>query len=103
MEKRTCIVIGAGLSGLAAARMLSKMNWKGTVLEARNRIDGRVWTHRFDHDGARHLYSELGGEWIGRGHKHTKELCEEFALEPLLPHAFISHFWKSDALAPTNN
>jgi monoamine oxidase len=92
MEKRTCIVIGAGLSGLAAARALSKARWKVTVLEARDRIGGRVFTHRFDIEGARHLYCELGGEWIGNGHKKMKGLCREFELEPLLHHAFDFSF-----------
>ena len=93
MEKRTCIVIGAGLSGLAAARALSKVGWKVTVLDARERIGGRVFTHRFDDiEGARHLYCELGGEWIGKGHKEMKKLCREFKLEPLLHHAFDFSF-----------
>jgi len=93
MEKRSCIVIGAGLSGLAAARTLCEARWKVTVLDARDRIGGRVLTHRFDdHKGARHLYCELGGEWIGRGHKQMKALCREFKLQPLLRHAFDFSF-----------
>ena len=93
MGKRACIVIGAGLSGLAAACALSKAQWKVTVLEASNRIGGRVLTYRFaDDEGARHLYCELGGEWIGKGHKQMKALCREFRLEPLLRHAFDFSF-----------
>ena len=100
MEKRTCIVIGAGLSGLAAAHALGKLRWSVTVLEARDRIGGRVLTHRFDHEGARHLYCELGGEWIGRGHRRMKTLCEEFNLEPLLPHAFDFSFLEGGKISP---
>src|SRR5258708_1292710 len=89
MEKRSCIVIGAGLSGLAAAYALAKEGWKVTVLDARDRIGGRVFTHRFEGcKAASHLYCELGGEWIGRGHKRMKALCKEFNLEPLLRHSF---------------
>jgi monoamine oxidase len=95
MEKRTCIVIGAGLSGLAAARILAEAGWKVTVLDARDRVGGRVFTYRFDkNEGARHLYCELGGEWIGNGHVHMKTLCKEFALEPLMKHAFDFSFLK---------
>jgi monoamine oxidase len=93
MENRSCVVIGAGLSGLAAARVLAKERWKVTVLDARDRIGGRVFTYRFeDYETARHLYCELGGEWIGRGHKRMKALCKEFGLQPLLRHAFDFSF-----------
>jgi monoamine oxidase len=54
------IVIGAGLSGLAAA---DRLVWAGhhvTVLEARDRLGGRVWT---DLSGPRPV--DLGAEWLG--------------------------------------
>ncbi len=93
MEKRTCIVIGAGLSGLAAARLLSAAGWSVRVLEARERIGGRVFTHRFAGDkGEDQVYCELGGEWIGQGHRQMKALCKEFELKPLLRHAFDFSF-----------
>ena len=38
----TCVVIGAGLSGLAAANVLKQGGWNVIVLEARERIGGRV-------------------------------------------------------------
>jgi monoamine oxidase len=91
MDRKSCIVIGAGLSGLAAAYELTKARWKVTVLEARGRTGGRVLTFRF-RDHAPDLYCELGGEWIGRGHKHMKALCKEFGLEPLKRHAFDFSF-----------
>jgi monoamine oxidase len=40
------IIIGAGASGLAAARDLSKAGLKVTVIEARSRLGGRILTHR---------------------------------------------------------
>jgi monoamine oxidase len=90
MDRNSCIVIGAGLSGLAAAYELTKARWRVTVLEARERTGGRVLTFRFPN--APHLYCELGGEWIGRGHKHMKALCNEFGLDPLARHAFDFSF-----------
>ena len=40
------IVVGAGMSGLAAARELRAHGYTVTVLEGRERIGGRVWTNR---------------------------------------------------------
>jgi monoamine oxidase len=90
-----CIVIGAGLSGLAAAHALAKKNWKVTVLEARNRLGGRVFTFKF-HE-APDLYCELGGEWVGRDHDSMIRLCKEFKLgkkykNGLMPHLFDYSF-----------
>ncbi|MES9536700.1 FAD-dependent oxidoreductase [Actinomadura sp. NPDC000600] len=54
------IVIGAGISGLAAARHLADRGREVTVLEARNRIGGRVWTSR-QWPG---VPLDLGASWI---------------------------------------
>lgn len=40
-----CIVIGAGMSGLAAASYLAKSGQRVLVVEARDRIGGRINTH----------------------------------------------------------
>ncbi len=40
------LVIGAGVSGLACARQLADDDWSVTVLEARDRVGGRVWSNR---------------------------------------------------------
>ena len=38
------IIIGAGAAGLSAARMLHDAGQRVAILEARDRIGGRVWT-----------------------------------------------------------
>ncbi|XP_047341149.1 lysine-specific histone demethylase 1 homolog 3 [Impatiens glandulifera] len=43
-EKRRIIVIGAGPAGLSAARHLQRQGYSVDILEARNRIGGRVYT-----------------------------------------------------------
>jgi monoamine oxidase len=53
------LVVGAGMAGLVAGRLLHDSNFKVTVLEARERIGGRVWTD--DRVGAP---VDLGGSWV---------------------------------------
>src|SRR6185503_581962 len=79
----SCIIIGAGLSGLAAARALK--NWNVTVLEARPRIGGRVLSYNFKENPE--LVCELGGEWVGASHDRMKALCSDFNIK-LLDHRF---------------
>jgi monoamine oxidase len=58
--ERSVIVVGAGLAGLAAARDLAGRGVKVTILEARDRIGGRIWTSN-DWPG---LPMDLGASWI---------------------------------------
>jgi monoamine oxidase len=78
-KKNKVIIIGAGLAGLAAACKLRQKNRdiELTVLESRNRIGGRVFSHQLDKD----LVIELGAEWVGNSHTRIRELCEELKLE----------------------
>lgn len=70
------IIIGAGLAGLAAAYRLKQKGISFIILESRNRIGGRVFSHQLN-DG---LVIELGGEWVGNSHTRVQELCDEFGL-----------------------
>lgn len=58
-RKAEVLVLGAGMSGLAAARELTNLDYDVIVLEARNRIGGRVWT-----DQSLGAPLDLGGSWI---------------------------------------
>ena len=78
-KKPKVIIIGAGFAGLAAALQLHKKNIEFVILEARNRIGGRVFSHTID--PAENLVIELGAEWVGNSHARVRELCDEFSLE----------------------
>jgi monoamine oxidase len=55
------VVVGAGLSGLAAARVLAAAHRGVLVLEARDRVGGRTLNHSI---GGGHVV-EVGGEYVG--------------------------------------
>lgn len=59
MDHVDTIVIGAGVAGLTAARLLQQAGHRVVVLEARDRIGGRVWT---DRTGG--FVTDLGASWI---------------------------------------
>lgn len=53
------VVVGAGMAGLVAARLLHDSGFKVTVFEARSRRGGRVWT-----DSTLGAPLDLGGSWV---------------------------------------
>jgi len=65
------IVIGGGFAGLTAARELQRSDYRVLVLEARDRLGGRVWTSEFC--GAQ---VELGGAWV---HWHQPHVWAELS------------------------
>ena len=69
-------VVGAGYAGLTAARRLNQSGKSVVVLEARNRIGGRIWTQRLA-DGAR---VDRGGAWLGPGHDAVLSLASELGV-----------------------
>ncbi|WAC09682.1 flavin monoamine oxidase family protein [Dyadobacter pollutisoli] len=87
-KKTKVIVIGGGFAGLAAAYALRKKNVDVTVIESRNRLGGRVFSHVID--PVQNLTVELGAEWVGNSHTRIRELCDEFKLE-LLNNQFDTH------------
>ena len=76
-NNRTVTVIGAGLAGLSAAYDLHRAGWSVSVLEARDRVGGRVHSLRsFSHG----LVAEGGGEFIEESHTRMLAFAEEFHL-----------------------
>ncbi len=73
------LVAGAGLAGLAAARDLVAHGADVTVVEARDRVGGRVWTIR---DGfADNQHAEAGGDMIDEAQTEIRALAAELGLK----------------------
>jgi monoamine oxidase len=71
------VVVGAGLAGLAAARTLEAAGSHPIVLEARDRVGGRV----LNHDLGTGEVVEVGGQWIGPTQLRVNKLVAELGLE----------------------
>lgn len=79
MRHKRVIVAGAGLAGLSAAHELVHGGAAVTLLDARDRAGGRVWTVR---DGFSHgQHAELGGEFIDEHHSRMRSLAQQFGLK----------------------
>lgn len=71
------IVIGGGISGLSAAKLLTESGQKVVVLEARDRVGGRTFTTRNNNV----KYVDLGGAYVGPTQNRILRLSKEMGLE----------------------
>jgi monoamine oxidase len=78
MRGLSVIVAGAGLAGLAAAHTLRRHGAAVTVIEARDRVGGRVWTARQGFAAGQH--AELGADLIEGEQEQVLELADELGL-----------------------
>jgi monoamine oxidase len=73
----SAVVVGAGFAGLAAGELLRRQGASVTVLEARDRVGGRVHSRRLGNGAV----IELGAEFILPGNTLVLEMAERFGLE----------------------
>src|SRR5215472_1741983 len=73
------LIIGGGIAGLTAARCLTEAGLQVTLLEARNRLGGRIYTHHTS------LFPvELGAEFVHGRPQEILALAAEGAV-PIVP------------------
>jgi len=100
MSKRITevVVIGAGVAGLACAQALCQAGLRVRILEARNRIGGRVWTL---HPSLINAPVELGAEFI---HGLPREVWQIVERAKLQTHELTGHRWRLEQarLAPAS-
>ncbi|HLE99913.1 MAG TPA: FAD-dependent oxidoreductase [Gaiellaceae bacterium] len=70
------VVVGAGITGLVAATRLVERELDVVVLEARDRVGGRLWNTELGGEA-----NELGGEWVAPYHARLHELRAELGVE----------------------
>lgn len=76
VRRPKAVIVGAGLAGLAAADAASRSGWDVVVLEASERVGGRVLTTR----DLGERPAELGGEFIDASHEAMLGLARRYAL-----------------------
>ncbi|KJL48862.1 Putrescine oxidase [Microbacterium hydrocarbonoxydans] len=73
---RDVLIIGAGAAGTTAANDLRKAGLSVAVLEARDRVGGRLWT-----DVIEGAMLEIGGQWVSPDQDALKDTIAELGLE----------------------
>ncbi|KAL6705558.1 hypothetical protein ACN47E_006675 [Coniothyrium glycines] len=79
-EKVDVVVVGAGLSGLTAAQHLLQGNKSVVVVEARDRVGGKVYNQPLKHGGV----TEVGAEFVGPTQDKVLALIKELGLSTFL-------------------
>ncbi len=76
------VVVGAGLAGLVAARALADAGASVVVLEARDRVGGRMLSQTIGEG----TVIDVGGQWIGPGQDRMYELASKAGVETFPTH-----------------
>jgi len=89
------IIVGAGLSGLVSAYKLKKLNIPYKILEARDRLGGRIYTKITENETP----IEMGATWFGRPHQNLIKLLNELELS-VFPQYQGGYYFYDDVKSP---
>ncbi|XP_038131922.1 L-amino-acid oxidase-like [Cyprinodon tularosa] len=77
-RKYDVVIVGAGVAGLTAAKLLQEAGYEVTILEATERVGGRVLTHRNDEEG---WYVDYGAMRIPSFHHILHEFIKKLNIK----------------------
>jgi len=96
MKTPRITILGAGLSGLTTAYLLQKSGYSSTILEARNRIGGRIHTLKKNSEAS----IELGATWFGNQHVWLTKLMHELGVDRAKQQIGDEVFYEMNSMSP---
>ena len=96
MKNTSIVIIGGGLCGLTLAYRLGKSGLTAGILEARNRLGGRILTSGGDDD----VPIDMGATWLGKKHRALVELIHELKLDMQEQYMGEQAFYEPISTAP---
>jgi monoamine oxidase len=94
--KQKITILGAGLSGLLIGYRFKKLGFEIQILEARNRLGGRISTVFSKNETP----VEMGATWFGDQHKNLLALLEELGLSYFEQYMKGTAYFEAFSMAP---
>ncbi len=96
MKDTTVVIIGAGLTGLLIAYRLKQKGIACTILEARDKLGGRIQTHYSDNAPP----LEMGATWLGKKHTQLNKLLEELSINTFIQELGENAIYEPMSISP---